>query len=112
MILTEFSEQYINNELPKVQVGDLIQIKQKVDVDSQKKAQSHTGVIIAKNNSGLNTTITVRKVSKGFGMEFIYTLNSPKILSIEILKQAKVRRSKLYYLRKRQGKSARLKSVN
>lgn len=108
-ILAEFANQYMRNDLPETRIGDLVKINTKVDAGSQKRAQSQTGVIIAQHKDQLNTTLTLRRVSKGFGMEFIFIVNSPKILSIEIIKRASVKRSKLYYLRERQGKKARLK---
>jgi large subunit ribosomal protein L19 len=68
-----------------------------------------SGVVIAKSNAGLNTTITVRKVMQGVGVERIYLVNSPKLKTIEILRSSKIRRAKLYYLRDRSGKATRLK---
>ena len=108
-ILKEFSQQYIRTDLPEIKIGDLVKINTKVDAGSQKRSQSQTGVIIAQHKDELNTTLTLRRISKGFGMEFIFIVNSPKILSIEIIKRASVKRAKLYYLRERQGKKARLK---
>jgi large subunit ribosomal protein L19 len=108
-ILKDFTNQYLRTDLPETRIGDLVKINTKVDAGSQKRAQSQTGVIIAQHKDQLNTTLTLRRVSKGFGMEFIFIVNSPKILSIEIIKRASVKRAKLYYLRERQGKKARLK---
>ena len=74
-----------------------------------KGQQFYEGTVIAKKNSSINTTITVRKVLQGIGIERIFLIHSPKVASIEILQHSKVRRSKLYYLRNLRGKASRLK---
>lgn len=76
---------------------------------NKERIQFAQGVVIAKSNAGLNTTITVRKVMQGVGVERIYLVNSPKLKTIEILRSSKIRRAKLYYLRDRSGKATRLK---
>lgn len=75
----------------------------------KERTQFYEGVIIAKKNSGINKTITVRKVLQGIGVERIFPINSPKLSSIEVLRRSKVRRAKLYYLRHLSGKATRLK---
>ena len=82
-----------------------VQIKE----GSKTRVQSYEGVVIAIKNSGLNKTITVRKIMQGIGIERCFLIHSPKLDSIEILSSAKVRRSKLYYLRNLSGKATRLK---
>ena len=80
----------------------------KIIEGTKERVQFYEGTIIAKKNSSINTTITVRKVLQGIGIERIFLLHSPKIDSISVLRSAKVRRSKLYYLRKLKGKASRL----
>ena len=97
------------NELPKFGAGDTITVHYKIIEGNKERVQFYEGTIIAKKNSSINTTITVRKVLQGIGIERIFLIHSPKIASIEIIRHAKVRRSKLYYLRNLRGKASRLK---
>jgi large subunit ribosomal protein L19 len=76
---------------------------------NKERIQSAEGVVIAKHNAHLNTTITLRKIMQGVGVERVYLINSPRIKTIEIIRRSKVRRAKLYYLRDRSGKATRLK---
>ena len=112
-----------NKSHPKVSVGDTVKIVSylelpKVSGDDKKRGkeriQAYEGVIISKhgqNQAKISTTITVRKMFQGGGIEKVFILNSPWVKSIEVIYLAKVRRSKLYYLRSRTGKSARLKRI-
>jgi large subunit ribosomal protein L19 len=111
---------YKNPQLPKVQLGDKIKIIIYLELPKEvgegeekdkERIQAFEGVVISKHLSGvkIDSTITVRKMFQGGGTEKVFLLNSPWIKSIEILGKSKVRRAKLYYLRERTGKSARLK---
>nr|YP_009398767.1 ribosomal protein L19 [Kuetzingia canaliculata]ARW67953.1 ribosomal protein L19 [Kuetzingia canaliculata] len=100
---------YKKNNLPRIEIGDSIKIKKIIQEGNKERIQSSEGVIIAKKNSNINVTITVRKVVQNIGVERIYLVHSPNIINIEIIKRSKVRRSKLYYLRHRSGKATRLK---
>jgi large subunit ribosomal protein L19 len=100
---------YINSNVPKISVGDTVKIGVSITEGNKERIQFAQGVVIAKSNAGLNTTITVRKVMQGVGVERIYLVNSPKLKTIEILRSSKIRRAKLYYLRDRSGKATRLK---
>jgi len=82
---------------------------EKIIEGSKERIQFYEGTIIARKNSSINTTITVRKIFQGIGIERIFLLHSPKLTSINVLRSAKVRRSKLYYLRELKGKASRLK---
>jgi len=98
--------------LPEIKSGYTVRIYQKIKEGDKERLQPFEGLIIAlKHGKGINGTFTVRKISDGIGIERIFPLHSPNIEKIEVLKRAKVRRSKLYYMRKRFGKSARLKTV-
>ena len=107
--LNDLQNQYLKTNLPKIQIGDGIKLGIKIIEGNKERIQFYEGTVIAKKNSSINTTITVRKVFQNIGVERIFLIHSPKVNSIEILKSAKVRRSKLYYLRNRRGKASRLK---
>ena len=94
--------------MPDVGVGDTVKIGVLITEGNKERVQFSEGVVISKNNNGLNTTVTVRRVLQGIGVERIYLVNSPKLKSFEILRRSKIRRSKLYYLRSRVGKATRL----
>ena len=93
---------------PEFREGDTIKVHVKIKEGDKERTQIFEGVVIAFNNSGMSKTITVRKISFGHGVERIFPLHSPTIQKIEVLRSAKVRRAKLYYLRGRTGKSARI----
>ena len=107
--LTEDSNNYIKTNLPKIKTGDLINIGIKIVERNKERIQYYKGIVIARKNSSINTTLLVRKIVQGIGIERIFLIHSPKIDSIKILRSSKVRRSKLYYLRKLKGKASRLK---
>ena len=101
-----------DNKLPKFSSGDTIKVHLKVKEGEKERIQVFEGVCISKKNAGLNSSFTVRKISYGEGIERILPLFSPQINKIEVVKVGSVRRSKLYYLRKRSGKSARIAEKN
>ena len=92
-----------------MRIGDSIRVGVKIIEGNRERVQFYEGTIIVKKNNSINTTITVRKVLQGIGIERVFLVNSPKIDSIQILRSSKVRRSKLYYLRNLRGKASRLK---
>ena len=100
---------YVNNNVPKILVGDTVKLGVSSTEGNKERIQFAEGVVIAKSNGGLNTTITMRRVMQGIGVERVYLINSPKLKSIEVLRSSKIRRAKLYYLRARSGKATRLK---
>jgi len=100
---------YINSNVPRILVGDTVKIGVSITEGNKERIQFAEGVVIAKSNAGLNTTITLRKVMQGIGVERVYLVNSPKLKTIEVLRSSKIRRAKLYYLRDRSGKATRLK---
>ncbi len=102
-------QNFIKPNIPKIQIGDTVKLGVKIIEGNKERVQFYEGTVIAKKNSSINTTITVRKVLQGIGIERIFLIHSPKVASIEIVRHAKVRRSKLYYLRNLSGKASRLK---
>ena len=100
-------------KVPELQAGQTVKVYQRVKEGNKERVQPFEGLVIAvKHGRGLDGTFTVRKISSGIGVERIYPLHSPTIDKIEVLKKADVRRAKLYYMRERSGKSARMKSKN
>jgi large subunit ribosomal protein L19 len=106
--ILNFESLFLNPNVPNIRVGDTIKLGVSITEGNKERIQFTEGVIISKNNSGLNTTITLRRVMQGVGVERVYLLHSPKLKSFEILRSSKIRRSKLYYLRSRFGKATRL----
>ena len=108
-LLNNIQNQFLKYNLPKIKIGDNVKIGVKIIEGNKERIQFYEGTIIAKKNTSINTTIIVRKVLQGIGIERIFLIHSPKIDSIKILRSSKVRRSKLYYLRTLKGKASRLK---
>ena len=105
----KIEKNFIKKDLPVLKIGDNVKIGVKIIEGNKERIQFYEGTIIAKKNSSINTTITVRKILQGIGIERIFLVNSPKLDSITVLRSSKVRRAKLYYLRNLRGKASRLK---
>ncbi|SEM67735.1 50S ribosomal protein L19 [Nitrosomonas marina] len=99
----------LNKEIPSFAPGDTVVVNVNVVEGERKRVQAYEGIVIAKRNRGLNSAFTVRKISSGEGVERTFQTYSPLIASIEIKRRGDVRRAKLYYLRERSGKSARIR---
>ena len=108
-VIADLQNQFLKSNLPKIRIGDNVRVGVKIIEGNKERVQFYEGTVIAKKNTSINTTITVRKVLQGIGVERIFLVHSPKIDSIQILRSSKVRRSKLYYLRNLTGKASRLK---
>ncbi len=98
----------LTREIPEFQPGDTVIVNYKVKEGERSRIQAYEGVCIARNGGGLNESFTVRKISYGEGVERVFPVYSPMIDSIKVVRRGKVRRAKLYYLRDRRGKSARI----
>lgn len=110
MDLIKYVEQsQLRNDLPVLEIGDLLRVHLKITEGNRERIQVFEGYLIARDGGGLTETITVRRISYGIGVERILPLHSPKIAKIEKVRSGKVRRAKLYYLRDRIGKAARVK---
>jgi large subunit ribosomal protein L19 len=107
--ITDLETDFLKKDLPILRIGDNVKIGVKIIEGNKERVQFYEGTIIAKKNSSINTTITVRKILQGIGVERIFLIHSPKVDSITVLRSSKVRRSKLYYLRGLKGKASRLK---
>ncbi|MAW79178.1 MAG: 50S ribosomal protein L19 [Parvularcula sp.] len=98
----------LGKDIPDFAPGDTVKVNVKVKEGERERIQAYEGVCIAKNGGGLNESFTVRKISFGEGVERVFPIYSPLVDSIEVVRRGKVRRAKLYYLRDRRGKSARI----
>ena len=110
-IINTLEQSFIKINLPLLRIGDNIKIGVKVIEGNKERVQFYEGTILAKKNSSINTTIIVRKIFQGVGIERVFLIHSPKIDSIQVLRSSKVKRSKLYYLRRLRGKASRLKQT-
>lgn len=108
-IIQELEKEQMNRKLPKFSPGDTVVVQVKVKEGSRERLQAFEGVVIGKRNRGLHSAFTVRKISHGEGVERVFQAYSPTIDSIKVKRRGAVRQAKLYYLRERQGKAARIK---
>jgi len=100
---------YLRDDVPEFRTGDTVKVHVRVVEGGRERVQVFEGVVIARNGSGLRASFTVRKISFGVGVERVFPVHAPIIQKIEVTRRGDVRRSKLYYLRERSGKSARIK---
>ena len=108
--LRELVADQIKTDMPDFKAGDRVRVHVRVIEGEKERIQPYEGDVIAVKGGGMSKTFTVRKVSSGVGVERIFPFNSPKVAKVEIVREGKVRRAKLYYLRKLSGKAARIKS--
>jgi len=108
-VIEAIEQEQMNKEIPDFSPGDTVNVQVKVKEGTRERLQAFEGVVIAKRNRGLNSSFTVRKVSHGEGVERVFQTYSPTVDSIEVKRRGDVRRAKLYYLRGRTGKGARIK---
>lgn len=108
-LIQEIEYNFLKPQLPQFLIGDLVRIGVSVQEAGKERIQSFDGTVIALHSSGLNTTITIRKVTHGFGVERVFPIHAPCLKVLQILRRSKVSRGKLYYLRDRRGKLTRLK---
>ncbi|AEY66013.1 50S ribosomal protein L19 [Clostridium sp. BNL1100] len=108
-ILKSIENEQIRTDLPKLEIGDFIKVHAKIKEGNRERIQVFEGTVIALKGSGLKETFTVRRVSYGVGVERVFPVNSPRIDHIDVVRKGVVRRAKLYYLRDRVGKAAKVK---
>ena len=108
-LIKELNKETLAKETANVQIGDTIRVHVKVKEGSRERIQIFEGTVIAKKHGGIEETITVRRLSYGIGVEKVFPVHSPSIDHIEVVRNGKVRRAKLYYLRGRVGKAAKIK---
>ena len=110
-LIKTLTANYMKPELPQMNVGDTVRVTLRVNEGSRERNQVFEGTIIARKHGGINETITVRRISYGVGCEKVFPVHSPSIVSVETIRRGKVRRAKLYYLRDRVGKAAKVKGL-
>ena len=108
-LVKALSSQYMKESLPEMRVGDTVRVHVRIKEGSRERIQVFEGTIIARKHGGIGETITVRRVSYGVGCEKVFPVHSPNVAMVETVRKGKVRRAKLYYLRERVGKSAKVR---
>ena len=108
-LMKALTSQYMKNELPEMNIGDTVRVHVKIKEGSRERIQVFEGTIIAKKHGGIEETITVRRISYGVGCEKVFPVHAPNVVNVETVRHGKVRRAKLYYLRDRMGKAAKVK---
>lgn len=105
------SESCLKKDIPVVNVGDTVRVQVRIQEGNRERLQAFEGTVIAKKHGGIAETVTVRRLSHGCGVERVFPIHSPKVASVELVRKGRVRRGKLYYLRGRVGKAAKVKEV-
>ncbi len=108
-IIAELEAEQLKTDVPAFGPGDTVVVQVRVKEGERERLQAFEGVVIAKRNRGINSAFTVRKISNGEGVERVFQTHSPLVAEIQVKRRGKVRRAKLYYLRGRTGKAARIK---
>ena len=108
-ILKQFTDKYIREDALNFGIGDTVKVYVKVKEGTRERLQIFEGTVIAKKHGGINESFTVRRVSYGVGVERVFPVNCPSVAKVEVVRKGKVRRAKLYYLRDRVGKAAKIK---
>ena len=108
-MLKAFTEEQLKKEVPQFNIGDTVKVYQRIVEGTRVRTQIFEGTVIAKKNGGISESFTVRRVSYGVGTEKTFPIHSPNVQSVEVVRKGRVRRAKLYYLRDRVGKNAKVK---
>lgn len=110
-IIEQIEKENLKGSVPEFNVGDTVKVSFKVIEGAKERIQAFEGIVIAKRNSGIRETFTVRRISYGIGVERTFPLHSPKVADIKVVRRGKVRRAKLYYLRNLTGKAAKVEEI-
>jgi len=108
-LISDIEQEQLKTDVPDFSPGDTVVVQVRVKEGDRERLQAYEGVVIAKRNRGLNSAFTVRKISHGEGVERVFQTHSPAVADIKVKRRGDVRRAKLYYLRERSGKAARIK---
>ncbi len=108
-MVKNLSDSYMKKDVPAVEIGSTVRVNVKIREGERERIQAFEGTVIAKNGSGIAETFTVRRVSYGVGVERVFPIHSPNVADVITIRKGRVRRSKLYYLRNRLGKAAKVK---
>ena len=110
-LIKAFTNEQLKKEVPELKIGDTVRVHNKIKEGTRERIQLFEGTIIARHGGGISETFTVRRISYGVGVEKTFPVHSPNVEKVETVRHGKVRRAKLYYLRDRVGKSAKLKEI-
>ncbi|CAI2666644.1 MAG: 50S ribosomal protein L19 [Apilactobacillus sp.] len=110
-LISKINAEQLKSDVPEFRAGDTVKVSVKVVEGSNERIQVFEGVVIKRHGSGIQATYTVRKITSGVGVERIFPLHSPRVAKLEVTRRGAVRRAKLYYLRERHGKAARIKEA-
>lgn len=110
-LVEQVTKTQIRSDLPSFKAGDTIRLSLRITENGKSRIQYFQGVVISRRGTGVSETFIIRKESAGVGVERVFPVNSPSIAGVEVVKHGRVRRNKIYFLRERKGKSARLKEV-
>lgn len=108
-LVKEIEALYLKKDLPELNPGDTVKVMVKIKEGNKERVQGYEGVVLKLSGAGINKTVTVRRVFQGVGVERVFLLHSPKLDSVKVIRRGDVRRARLYYLRQRTGKAARIK---
>ena len=108
-LIQELTKEQLRDDMPDFRAGDTVRVHVRVVEGTHERIQMFEGVVIKRKGAGISATYTVRKMSSGIGVERTFPVNDPRVAKVEVLRHGRVRRAKLYYLRERSGKSARIK---
>ena len=108
-VIKSIEHEQLKNKVPDIRIGDTVRVHQRIKEGNRQRIQVFEGIVIKKQNGGLNETFTVRRVAYGVGVEKTFLLHSPLVEKVEVVRVGKARRAKLYYLRDRVGKAAKTK---
>lgn len=109
-LIKTLDAQNVKSEMPVIRIGDTVRVHIKIKEGNKERIQIFEGTVIAKKHGGVNETFTVRRISYGVGVEKVFPVHSPNVVQVETVRKGKVRRAKLYYLRGRVGKAAKVKT--
>ncbi len=107
-LIQELTKEQLRDDMPDFRAGDTVRVHVRVVEGTHERIQMFEGVVIKRKGAGISTTYTVRKMSSGIGVERTFPVNDPRVAKVEVLRHGRVRRAKLYYLRERHGKAARI----
>jgi large subunit ribosomal protein L19 len=108
-LLREVTQEYLKSDIPDFRPGDNVKVHVRLKEGEKERIQVFEGLVIARKHGGIQETFTVRKISSGIGVERVFPIHSPSIAKLEVVRRGQVRRAKLYYIRSRRGKAARIK---
>ena len=108
-LIEAFTNEQLKQEMPVVRIGDTVRVHNRIKEGNRERIQMYEGTVIAKHGGGISETFTVRRISYGVGVEKTFPIHSPNVVKVDVIRVAKVRRAKLYYLRGRVGKASKVK---